>query len=241
MKKFKALIVDDEPLACDEIQFLLEDFPEIEVIGEVNNIDAAKKFINDKDPDLIFLDIQLPGESGFDLLNKVDIRGHVVFVTAYDEYAVRAFEVNALDYLLKPVNPKRLEKTIKRYINSKNDSLNIIKKLEYDDSIFLRIDHSIKFIKLNSIIVINAEADYSQIVTLEGKQGLVLKSLKEWQSILPEKYFYRIHRSTIINCNYVKKVEKWFKSSYHIYLKDLDEPVIMSRRMGTRFLSQFKL
>ena len=87
----------------------------------------------DKDPDLIFLDIQLPGESGFDLLNKVDIRGHVVFVTAYDEYAVRAFEVNALDYLLKPVNPKRLEKTIERYLNRKNDSPDIIKKLDYDE------------------------------------------------------------------------------------------------------------
>ena len=206
----KVVIVKDEKPAAEKLEMLLKRYhPDTEILKVLDSVEGSIEWFreNPARADLVFMDIRLTDGLSFEIFKQVRINQPMIFTTAYNEYAVRAFEVNALDYLLKPVNPKRLEKTIERYFESKIYSAKYTKKLEYDDSIFLRIDHSIKFIKLNSIIAINAEGDYSQIITLEGKQGLILKSLKEWQNILPEKHFYRIHRSSIINCNYVKKVE----------------------------------
>ena len=112
--RFKAIIVDDERLARKDLIFLLKDFPEIEVIDEAHNVESAVSLINEHQPDVIFLDIQMPGESGFDLLEQIETNANIIFVTAHDEYALKAFEVNALDYLLKPILPKRLKESIER-------------------------------------------------------------------------------------------------------------------------------
>ena len=238
MEKFKALIIDDERLARKELQFLLNGFPEIEVIGEAGSVEQAINLIENITPDVIFLDIQLRNENGFDLLEKTDIEFDVVFVTAYDEFAIRAFEINALDYLLKPVNPLRLKKTIERLATKKSTKEPETKqaKLNYDDNLILKINNAIRLINIKNIKCINAEGDYSRIITDDGKKGLILKSMKAWENLLPENKFIRIHRSTIINLDFVEKIEKWFNFTYRVWLKDIEDPY----QVGRKFKSKFK-
>jgi two-component system LytT family response regulator len=229
-KIFSAIIVDDERLARKELRSMLSSFKKVDIVAEADNVDTAIVEINKHKPDVIFLDIQMPGKSGFDLLNLIDIDSTVVFVTAFDEFAIRAFEINALDYLLKPINPDRLEKTIRRIEDEKTERSEDVKDLKYDDHMLLNINSKLKFIKVDNIISINAARDYSEIVFNEGKKGLTLKTMKEWEERLPSKHFCRIHRSTIVNLNYVVNIEEWFNNSYKVYMKDYDEALIMSRR-----------
>lgn len=233
-KKYRAIIVDDERLSRKDLKSLLSDYNLIEVVGEADSVITAIKLINEKDPDLIFLDIQMPGESGFDLLDKIDLKAKVIFVTAFDEYAIRAFEVDAVDYLLKPVNPERLKSAIERLEREGLREVITKRKLKYDDMMFIVINNHIKFLRVSSIACIQAAADYSEIITTDGKKGLVQKSMSEWEERLPENYFIRIHRSTIINMEYVDRVEEWFNNSYHVYLKNIDTPFIISRRYAAK-------
>ena len=231
--KFNALIVDDERLARKELISMLREYPDINISGEAGSVDSALNVIKEIKPDVIFLDIQMPGSSGFTLLDKINPNIKIIFVTAFDEYAIRAFEVNALDYLLKPVNPLRLKSAIERlYQNSSNKQI-ISRKFSYEDSIFLLINSQMRFIKISSVISINASGDYTEIVTTDSIKGLTSKAMREWETRLPENHFIRIHRSTIINLNYVQKIDEWFNHSYHIYLKGLDQPYIMSRRYAS--------
>lgn len=229
-KKMQALIVDDERLARKDLRSLLADYHNIEIVGEADSVASAIKLIDDKKPELIFLDIQMPGESGFELLDKVDVKARVIFVTAFDEYALRAFEVDAVDYLLKPVNPDRLRMAIERAEKEGPVKFVSKRKLQYNDTMFLLINNHLKFLKVNSIVCILAAADYSEIITTEGKKGLVQKSMTEWEERLPENNFCRVHRSTIINMEYILKVEDWFSNSYRVFLKNIDTPFVMSRR-----------
>jgi two-component system, LytTR family, response regulator len=233
-KALKALIVDDERLARKDLGSMLVEFKNIEIIGEADSVESALKIIGEKDPDLVFLDIQMPGESGFDLLEKTDLRAKVIFVTAFDEYAIRAFEVDAIDYLLKPVNPERLRTAIERLEKETIDRSYPKRRLGYDDKLFLTINNHLKFIKVNSIICVSAAADYSELFTLDSKKGLVQKSMSEWEDRLPESYFIRIHRSTIINMEYIDRVEDFFNNSYHVYLKGIDTPFVISRRYAAK-------
>jgi two-component system LytT family response regulator len=231
MKKQKSvLIIDDERLARKDLLALLESFENIKVVGEADDVPSAIKAIEKLKPDVIFLDIQMPGESGFDLLEKVQIKAKVIFVTAFDEYAIRAFEVNALDYLLKPVNPERLKKALERLDAEENYQTVGVRKLGYEDRLFLMVGSHFKFLKVNSLVCISAAGDYSEILTGDGNKGLTIKSMKEWEARLPEQYFVRIHRSTIINMDYIDRVEEWFNYSFRVYLKGIKDPVVMSRR-----------
>ena len=163
----------------------------------------------------------MPGESGFDLLDKIDISAKVIFVTAYDEYAIRAFEVNAVDYLLKPVNPKRLAQALNKLEETESEVGEPPRSLEYDDRLFLMVGTHFKFLKVNSILSINAAGDYTEVLTKDGHKGLTLKSMKEWENRLPDQYFIRIHRSTIVNMEHIDRVEEWFNYSFKVYLKGL--------------------
>lgn len=209
---------------------MLSEHPNITVVGEVDNVSAAIKVIEQSHPDLIFLDIQMPGESGFDLLNKIKVDARVIFVTAFDEYAIRAFEVNALDYLLKPVNPDRRARTLERLEQEAEPEPTELRKLSYDDRLFLLLDDQMKFLKIKTIVSISAARDYSEIVTSDKQKGLTLKSMKEWEARLPEAYFCRIHRSTIINMEYIDRLEEWFNYSYRVFSKGIEKPLVMSRR-----------
>lgn len=231
---FKSIIVDDEELAREDLKALLKDFSEIEIIGEAGTVDEAKELINKTEPDLIFLDIQMPGKSGFDLLQDIQINSKIIFITAYDEYAIRAFEVNAKDYLLKPVNKERLSVAIERIKTEKENEDVVQSKLEYNDRIFLMVNNHYQFVKIGSIIKITSAGNYSEIYTSNKIKGLVLKSLKDWETRLPGKYFVRIHRNAIINLEYVAHVEAWFNYSYKVFLNEVDEPLVISRRYAAK-------
>jgi two-component system LytT family response regulator len=229
-KTIRAIVVDDERLARMDLRSLLAEHDSIEVVGEADSVDCARQLLAETDPDLIFLDIQMPGESGFDLLEKADVGAKVIFVTAFDEYAIRAFEVDALDYLLKPVNPDRLRDAIERLGREVPIRREGGKKLEYDGALLLTINGHLKFVRVNSILSIQAAGDYSELTLREGKKGLVLKSMGEWEDRLPENHFCRIHRSAIVNIEYIDRIEEWFENSYRVHLKGVDAPLLMSRR-----------
>lgn len=228
--KYRALIVDDENLARKDLISILEEFKDIESVGEANNITSAKDAIEKLNPNLIFLDIKMPGESGFDLLEFVSDNIYIVFVTAFDEYAIRAFEVNALDYLLKPVTKERLELTLDKLEESEEKKQEELKNLNFDDQIFLKLNNKYHFLKINTIIQITSEGDYSKVQTKNGDTSLTIKSMKEWENRLPVSHFIRIHRSTIINTDEVDRIEPWYNNAHRVYLKGMQKPVVMSRR-----------
>lgn len=233
-KTFKSIIVDDEELAREDLKALLKDFTEVKIIGEAETVEETKILIEELNPDLIFLDIQMPGKSGFDLLEELHIDSKVIFVTAYDEYAIRAFEVNARDYLLKPVNRERLAQAIERLKTDQEIEETVQTKLDLIDNIFLMVNNHHQFVKIGSIIKITSAGNYTEIYTSSKLKGLVLKSLKDWEVRLPHNYFVRIHRNAIINLEYVDHVEEWFNYSYKVFLKEIDEPLVMSRRYAAK-------
>lgn len=229
---YRALMIDDERLARNDLRLLLEAHENVEVVGEAPNGLEGLELIKETQPDLIFLDIQMPGVSGFDMLEHIPSNIKVIFVTAFDEYALRAFEVNALDYLLKPVNPERLRQALDRLEHISDQAEEASERpLEYHDRLLLKLDNSLGFLKVSSIIAISSAGDYSEVLsTQRDKKLLVHKSMSEWETRLPESYFSRIHRSTIVNLEYVDRLEEWFNNSYRVYLKGQEEPLVMSRR-----------
>ncbi|MBI4851376.1 MAG: response regulator transcription factor [Acidobacteria bacterium] len=239
MKNLRAVIVDDEDLARQDLKNQLSNFPQIIVVGEANSVETAVEIINNIEPDVVFLDIQMPKESGFKLFEKIPVDFPVVFVTAFDNYAIRAFEVNALDYLLKPVNRNRLAQTITRLEKQEKPEFDNKLKLDYQDFIFIKCQGRTGFVKISSIIYICAIGDYTEIHINKGEKKLVLKPLCEWEQNLPNKHFFRIHRSQIINIDYVDRVEPGFKSTYQIYLKNIVEPLSTSRKYSTELRKRF--
>ncbi|MDQ4120581.1 MAG: LytTR family DNA-binding domain-containing protein [Acidobacteriota bacterium] len=240
MTKLKALIVDDERLARKELRSLLEDFSEVEIVGEADSVRTALDLIESKQPSIVFLDIQLTNETGFDLLEQVESADFkTVFVTAFDAYAIRAFEVNALDYLLKPVNPERLKKAIEKIVQDEKPAASNLRPLEFDDRLLLETGRGSVFLKINCISHILAAGDYSEVFTVEGKKFLVEKPLREWEQRLPEKHFVRIHRNSIINLECVERLEGWFNRSYQIYLQNQREPLTVSRRYAAQLKQKF--
>ena len=238
--RLRALIVDDERLARKELRSMLAEHPEIKIEGEAESAAEAAELIRAAEPDIVFLDIHMPGESGFDLLEKVDVAFKIIFITAFDAYAIRAFEVNALDYLLKPVNPERLARAVERLFEKQAAREDAPRKLDYSDRLFLVLDDErSRFLKINTIAFISGAGDYSDVYTSDGRKILAPKPLREWEERLPEKYFYRIHRSTIVNLEYVDRVERWFNRAYRVHLHNFAEPLVMSRRYAARLRSKY--
>jgi two-component system, LytTR family, response regulator len=233
-RPWKAAIVDDERLARAKLRAMLEHYPQISIAGEADSAEAAIELINEERPDVVFLDIQMPGGSGFDLVNRLERPVRIIFVTAFDEYAIRAFEINALDYLLKPVTQERLTRAVERLSHSQTPSESPSRRLEHDDFLFLTIDQNSRFLRVREIKYISAADVYSEIITADERKTLVLKPLSEWEERLPEKYFARIHRSTIINIEFVERVEKWFNYSFQVHLRGVKEPLTMSRRYAAK-------
>ena len=233
-KVYKSIIVDDERLARNDLRLLLKDHKNIEVLGEASNGPDGLELIKELSPDLVFLDIQMPGMNGFDVLEHIGSEVSVIFVTAFDEYALRAFEVNALDYLLKPVSGDRLQQSIERLELIPDEEGNDIRELEYHDRLLLKLDTSLGFLKISTIICITSAGDYSEVLTTNKKKVLVHKSMAEWETRLPDAFFNRIHRTTIVNMEFVDRLEEWFNNSYRVYMKGIEEPYVMSRRYVTK-------
>jgi two-component system, LytTR family, response regulator len=229
-----AIIVDDERLARRELRRMLEEAHAgaVRVVGEAESVRVAAELVRTCDADVVFLDVQLAGESGLELLALIDPSVAVVFVTAFDQYAVRAFEANALDYLLKPVAPARLARAVERLAAPNDDTTPGAPppRLDYQDRLFLRLDDRMGFVKVADIASITSDGDYSVVRLGAGRTHRARKSLREWLARLPETAFARVHRSTIVNLEFVERVEEWSHFSYRLYLRGSTEPVAMSRR-----------
>ena len=228
----RALIIDDERLARNELNRLLEKFPEIEVVGEASNGEEAIEKIEELNPDLVFLDIQMPGMTGFEVLEHLHVVPNVIFVTAYDEYALKAFEVNALDYVLKPVELTRLEKAIEKvFVEAKPK--NSEEKLSLESQIFIKDGEKCWFVKLEKVRMFESEGNYVRLY-FESSRPMILKSLNNLEKRLSEQEFFRISRKYIINLNWIEKVEAWFNGGLRVTLKS-GEKLEVSRRQTSRF------
>jgi two-component system LytT family response regulator len=241
VRRRHALIVDDERLARRELRTLLEEAhaEQVRVVGEAASVAEAARVAHATDADVVFLDIQLAGETGMDLLPLLGGDVDVVFVTAYDEYSLRAFEVNALDYLLKPVAPERLAVTVSRLATALPPAPTR-EAVSYSDRLLLRLGHERAFVRVRDIVAIEAEGDGSTLcLAPKMAREPSAKSLREWEQRLPDRQFVRIHRSTIVNLEYVERLEPWSHASQRVYLRGLAEPLTMSRRFGARLRDRF--
>lgn len=228
----RALVVDDEAGARLDFVGLLEREPAVEVVAEAGDLQGAVAAVRRERPDLVFLDIRLGRRSGFELLDLVDEPFDVVFVTAYDEHAVRAFEVDAIDYLLKPVEPARLRETLER-LDAPDDGI-APRRLTMDDWMFLPLEGGRGFLQVSDIGHIAADGDYTLVHTLGGKRHRVPRPLKTWEARLPASGFLRIHRATIVNLGRVERVEPWSNYTYRVYLEGVRGPLVMSRHYARR-------
>jgi two-component system LytT family response regulator len=230
----KCYLVDDEILAIRELETMLKAFPELEIIGSSDRATKAVEQINSLKPDLIFLDINMPGMNGFELLEKLDEAPDVIFVTAYDEYAIQAFEVNALDYILKPVNPERLKDAISKVQKKtiKEKSLES-EKLGLDKKIFIKDGEKCYFVPVKDIFLIESEGNYVRVF-FDNKKPLLHKSLTYMESRLVEEVFFRANRQYILNLNFIKNIEPYFNSTLLIEMQN-GQKIDLSQRQSVKF------
>jgi two-component system LytT family response regulator len=242
----RAIIIDDERLARNELRKLLTDFPEIEVVAEGANANEGLEKIETINPDLVFLDIQMPGKTGFDMLAELDKAPHVIFTTAYDEYALKAFEVNALDYLLKPVEPRRLADAIqklhiqeeKELANGSDVTINR-EMLHEDDQVFVKDGERCWFVKLSEIRLFESVGNYAKVFFGPNKP-LILKSLNALEERLDEKTFFRANRKHIVNLRLIDKIEPYFNGGLLLEMKG-GEKIEVSRRQTVKFKEMMSL
>ena len=225
----RALLVDDEPGAIADLRLLLERDGSVAVAGEAGDLAGAVKAVESLGPDLVFLDIQLGDRSGFELLDQVAGDFEVVFVTAYDQYAIRAFEVNALDYLLKPVDPERLRAALARSRPSEPRAEPAARPRGYHDWLFLAVGRERRFVRVSSISHITTAGDYTAVTTVEGRRFLVPTPIGVWEARLPRSHFLRIHRGALVNLEQVERVEPWSSHTFRVHLRQVAEPLPMSR------------
>jgi two-component system, LytTR family, response regulator len=227
----KTLIVDDERLARLELTKTLKKFPQLTIVGEaINGNDAVEK-IESLQPDLVFLDIEMPGKNGFEVLESLSSVPQVIFVTAFDEFAIKAFEANALDYVLKPIVLERLEKAINKV--TEESVLSATEKLSKDAQIFIKDGEKCWFVKLEKIRLFESEGNYIRLY-FEQNKPLILKSLNNLEQRLDEKQFFRVSRKHIINLSCITKVDPWFNNGLRVTLNS-GEQIEVSRRQSSRF------
>lgn len=200
-----ALLIDDEPLARRELHRLLQAHPHLKVVGEADTLNSARERLGTMDYDLVFLDIQLRGGTGFELLEFIPPQARIIFVTAYDRFAVRAFEVNALDYLLKPVTAERLAESLRRGEESEEPPIPA-PHLGIDDRVLVKSGSATRFVPVAHIVAIGSCENYTELQLQDGQKLLTLRTLKSWESALPESLFVRIHRQTIVNLQQVRTI-----------------------------------
>lgn len=244
----KTIIVDDERLARKELRSLIERIDDIEILSEASNAHEALEQIEEHQPDLIFLDIQMPGKTGFELLEELASVPNVIFTTAYDEFALKAFELNALDYLLKPIEPKRLEEAVGKFrLNiekqiskeSKNEEFPLTNKLLGDDQVFLKDGDKCWFVKLSDISLFESDGNYVKVY-FDKYKPLIHRSLNALDEKLDEKLFFRASRKYIINLRWIEKIEPWFNGGLMVELKN-GKQVEISRRQATKFKDRLSL
>jgi two-component system LytT family response regulator len=239
----KTLIVDDERLARNELRRLLEAFPRIEIVGEAANSEEALEKIDQLGPELLFLDIQMPGKNGFELLSSIEGNvPDVIFTTAYDEYALKAFEFNALDYLLKPIEPARLAEAINKVEDYQQHEIKRkenVKLLTTEDQVFVKDGEKCWFVKLGKIRLFESMGNYVRL-HFDDQKPLILKSLNALDEKLDPHAFFRANRKHIINLQSIEKIEPWFSGGLQVTLKG-GEKIEISRRQAIRFKEMMSL
>ena len=241
----RAIIIDDERLARAELKKLLQDFPEVEVVDEAANADEGINKIDSLQPDLVFLDIQMPGKTGFDMLAELERAPHVIFTTAYDEYALKAFEVNALDYLLKPIEPKRLADAMQKLHVAETKENHIVPEnfnqsiLSEADQVFVKDGERCWFVKLSDIRLFESVGNYAKVF-FGANKPLILKSLNALEERLDPKTFFRANRKHIVNLRMIEKIEPYFNGGLLLELKG-GEKIEVSRRQTVKFKEMMSL
>ncbi|WP_445383849.1 LytR/AlgR family response regulator transcription factor [Robiginitalea sp. IMCC43444] len=242
MMEIRALIVEDSRLARKELLELIRAYPEISVLGEAENADSAFEMIGELQPDLLFLDINMPEKDGFELLEMLDEVPIVIFTTAYDEYAIKSFEYNALDYLLKPINPDRfgaaLEK-VKQLLQAPKEKAKTEKSLTESSQIFIKDGEQCWLVRIGQIRLFEIVGNYTR-VWFDDQKPLLYKSLNQVEEKLPESVFFRVNRQQIVNVNYIEEVIPWFNGTLKLRLKDQTE-VAVSRRQSSAFRDRLSL
>ena len=235
----KALIIDDERLARAEVRRLLDDFDWVKVVGEAENAEQALALIQAQQPDLLFLDVQMPDKTGFELIEE--IRGEmprIIFTTAYDEFALRAFEVNALDYLMKPITPDRFAAALSRAreepVAPEDQS-----PLRSSDQVFVRDGERCWFIPVSKIRLLESEGNYTR-VRFENQSPLIYRSLSTLEQRLPADDFFRINRQQVVNLHFIERIETWFSHGLKVWLKGGEECEV-SRRAARAFRQKLSL
>jgi two-component system LytT family response regulator len=238
----KALLIDDERLARGELRRLLADVKQIEVVGEAGNADEAREQMKATKPDLLFLDVQMPGETGLEFLETLEPPvPFVIFTTAYDEFAVKAFELNALDYLLKPVDPARLEAALERLSARGGKSRMELRPevLHPEDKVFVREGDNCWFVEVKRIRLLESEGNYTR-VHFDDAQPQLFRSLNAMEARLDRKFFFRANRRQIINLEWIEKIEPWFSGGLLVELKG-GAKVELSRRQAQAFRERMSL
>ena len=241
----KALLIDDERLARSELRRLLAAHPEIAIAGEAADAEAARARIAELKPDLLFLDVQMPGEDGFALLESLEPPlPHVIFATAFDEFAVKAFEFNALDYLLKPVDPARLAAALSKLVQSAAAAGNgedavRTDRLQAHDKVFVRQGEQCWFVEVRTIRLLESEGNYTR-VHFDGAQPLLFRSLNAMEERLDARMFFRANRRQVVNLEWVDKIAPWFSGGLLVHIKG-GPRVELSRRQAQAFREQMSL
>ncbi|EZH72729.1 transcriptional regulator [Aquimarina atlantica] len=236
-----AVIVEDSRLARNELKELLKKYPSVKIIGEAENVDQGYELITSTNPDILFLDINMPEKNGFDLLEMLDQVPLVVFTTAYDEYAIKSFEYNAFDYLLKPINEDRFSKTIEKIqktIEEKKASESK-EKLSETSQIFIKEGEKCWLVTISDIQLFEVVGNYTRVY-FDQEAPLIYKSLNQIEQKLPAKIFFRANRQQIINLNYIEKVVPWFNGKLKVAMGSGVE-IEISRRQSIKFREQLGL
>ena len=239
--KIRTIIVDDERLARAELKSMLSHYPEIEILGEYKNAKEAEAGIIEHSPDLLFLDIQMPGESGLELIQRLECPPRTVFTTAYDEFAIKAFELKAYDYLLKPLEDNRLTEVISRIIeeNDTPEAVENLSELNFGDKVFIKDGEKVWFVNIEDIRFFESDGNYVKVF-FKNYHPLILRSLNSLSERIDPKLFFRANRKYLINLDRIENIEFWFNGSLQVEM-DCGTKIDISRRQAIKFKDQFSL
>jgi two-component system LytT family response regulator len=243
----KSVVVDDVDMMRITLKKVLDGFPNIEIVGEASDYESARQVINDTKPDLVFLDIDLNGLTSIDLLNEITCDPKIIFITSHPDFAIKAFELNAVDYILKPISADRLRRAIER-VTELSPEVNVStmmdetqERFKPDQTILLNFDGKLTFIKVQDINFIEAFGNYTKIHMNDGKLSITYNSIKNWDNRLPSDVFIQIHRSTIVNLLNVGKIEKWTNDTGRLFLNGIEKPFEISRSYFFQIKKKYKV
>ena len=240
MKKHTVFIIDDERLAREELKMLLQAIEMVELIGEASSGEEAKRLLPSLEPDILLVDINMPGMNGIEFVKGLNNPPYVIFVSAHEDHAISAFSVGAFDYLLKPINPNRLMESFNRILQDEQDDWDNAKeqplekkKLTITDKVYIRDGEKSWFVSLTDIRLFESDGNYVKVHFHQNKP-MLLRSLNSFQELLDPHFFFRANRKHIVNIEWISSVETWFNGGLMVELKT-GEKIEISRRQAIRF------